>query len=98
MALQLIVKVVPSSGRNKWLLDKAGLLKVYLKSAPEKGKANEELIEVLAKALGVPRHGVDILAGHTARVKRVQISLDLTYEDVLQKLGIEKEDIQTTLF
>jgi len=45
MSLVFDLKVVPRSGRNKWVLDKSGKLKCYLKSPPEKGLANKELIK-----------------------------------------------------
>lgn len=89
------VKVVPSSGRNKWQLDASGMLKCYLKSPPEKGLANEELIKLLAKALRVPKDQVSILAGATSRNKRVRIAFNMTFEQLLAALEIER---QTHLF
>ncbi|MDP3881209.1 MAG: DUF167 domain-containing protein [bacterium] len=49
-------------------------LKVWLKSAPEKGMANNELIDVLAKHFGVTRAQVIIRAGHASSGKIVEIS------------------------
>jgi uncharacterized protein len=91
MAYVFDVKVVPSSGRNKWQLDATGRLKCYLKNPPERGLANEELIKLLAKALGVPRDHVTILAGATSRNKRIRIVRDMTFEALLVSLGIERQ-------
>lgn len=95
MALIFVVKVVPNSGRQKWLIDKSGILKCYLKSIPEKGKANLELVKLVAKALRVPKSDVEIMAGATSRNKRVRVQSDLNYDQLLDLLGIV---IQKTIF
>lgn len=95
MALIFVVKVVPNSGRQKWLIDKSGILKCYLKSIPEKGKANLELVKLVAKALRVPKSDVEIMAGATSRNKRVRVQSDLNYDQLLDRLGIV---IQKTIF
>jgi hypothetical protein len=43
------------------------------------GAANAELVKTLAKAFGVPPRDVEIVSGHTAKLKQVRvrgISLD----------------------
>ncbi len=87
------VKVVPSSGRNKWLLDASGKLKCYLKSPPEKGLANEELIKLLAKALRLPKDQVSILAGATSRNKRIRVAINMTFDQLLAALEIERQKL-----
>ena len=91
MALTVEIKVVPSSGRNTWMLDKAGTLKCYLKSPPERGLANKELIKLIAKALGIPKSDVEIVAGATSRKKRIKIETNITLEQFLAALGIERQ-------
>ena len=46
----LAVKVIPSAGRTE-LKEENARLKLYLKSAPEKDKANMELIKFFLKGL-----------------------------------------------
>jgi uncharacterized protein YggU (UPF0235/DUF167 family) len=53
--------------------DPRGLL-IALGSQPSKGRANEELIALLADLLGTPRSSVTIVRGHTTRVKTVRIA------------------------
>lgn len=91
MALIFDVKVIPSSGKNDWVLNKEGQLKCYLKSPPENGLANKELIKIIAKQLHIPQQEVSIIAGKTSRRKKIQIQQDLTYEQLLHKLGIEQQ-------
>ena len=40
---------------------------------PERGRANEALVGLLADALGVPRSSVRVVAGQTGRAKQVEI-------------------------
>lgn len=48
-------------------------LKVALRSPPEKGKANEELVELLAAALNIPARQVSVVRGQTSRNKRLRV-------------------------
>ena len=50
------------------------LLKISVNSVPEKGKANKELIEFIAKKLKLPKSTIEIISGDTERVKKVLIS------------------------
>ncbi len=74
--VRLKVKVVPKSGRNEVAGVMAdGTLKVRVHSAPERGKANAEVCEVVAAELGVkPRHVV-ILSGATSPMKQLLVTL-----------------------
>ena len=53
MTIVLDIKVVPSSGKQRIEVDKTGKLKCHLKSPPEKGKANHELIKFLSQKLSL---------------------------------------------
>ena len=86
--------VVPSSKKQKIILDKSGKLKCYLKSDPIRGMANQELIKLIANALGLAQNTIEIVTGSTSRKKRIKINRELTYNEFLQKLGI---DYQTQL-
>lgn len=46
---------------------------VGIKSPPEKGKANAELIGKIAKHFGVPKSNVRIVSGKTSKRKAVEI-------------------------
>jgi len=68
----LEIKVVPKAKKQK-IVEENGKLKVYLKSPPEDGKANKELIEVLSKYLKVKKNKIEIIKGQFSRNKVVKI-------------------------
>ncbi len=74
-----------------WKLEADDRLKCYLKSPPEKGKANRELLGLLAKALKLPVSACTILSGATSRLKRVRIDTQLSFNELLGLLGIERQ-------
>jgi len=71
---QLKVKVVPGSSRDQivgWLGD---ALKIKVTAPPEKGKANEAVIGLLAEALGVSSDDIEIVSGHSSPSKVIAIT------------------------
>jgi uncharacterized protein (TIGR00251 family) len=75
-AMILQLKVVPKASRNRvvgWVGER---LKIQVTAAPERGKANDAVIEVLAAALGLPRSQVRLVAGETSPLKTVEIGGD----------------------
>jgi hypothetical protein len=90
MAFILEIKVVPSSGKQRIVRDKNGQIKCFLIAAPEKGKANKELIELLSKMLKIPKKELDILSGETTRIKRIAIQGSWTAQELYKKLGVEE--------
>lgn len=77
-AARLTVRVTPRGGRDGvdgWETDAAGRrhLKVRVSAAAAEGAANAAAVEVIARALGVPRSRVRIVQGETARIKRLEI-------------------------
>lgn len=71
--MKLAIKVVPKSSRNGvvgWIGD---ALKVRVTAAPERGRANDAVEEVIAGVLDVPRGQVRVVAGHTSPRKVVEI-------------------------
>jgi len=74
----LTVRVTPRGGRDGvdgWTLDESGRarLKVRVSATPADGAANEAVVALVAKALKVPKSAVRLVAGDTARVKRLEI-------------------------
>jgi uncharacterized protein len=67
------VKVFPKSGRSEVEGYRNGVLIVRLNSAPDKGKANKELIDVLNEYYGVGKGSIEIVSGDKSRRKIVAI-------------------------
>ena len=73
MAL-LDLKVSPKASRNAIIGFMGETLKLSVTAAPERGKANQAVEELLAEALDLPLSAVNVVAGHTAKIKRVEIA------------------------
>ena len=70
---RLSLKVVPGSSRDEvvgWLAD---ALKVKVKAPPEKGRANEAVVALLADRLGIDSSSVVVVSGHGSPAKVVAI-------------------------
>jgi uncharacterized protein (TIGR00251 family) len=67
------VRVIPRSGRSGIAGTRDGAVLVRLNAPPVEGAANAELIEVLARALDVPKRSVSLLSGERSKQKRVKV-------------------------
>lgn len=85
MAVFLDVRVIPRASRPGLAGTRHGALLVRLSAPPVEGAANAELIQLLAKALNVPKRQVTIVAGERGRLKRVKLE-GVTAERVAEKL------------
>jgi uncharacterized protein (TIGR00251 family) len=68
------VRVIPRAGRSRLDGTRGDALLVRLNAPPADGKANDELITLLAAALDVPPRAISIVAGERSRQKRLRIS------------------------
>lgn len=60
-------------------------LEVRVAEAPADGAANEAVVKLLAKALGIGRSDVAIVSGQSSRHKRIALPLDV--DEVLRRLS-----------
>ncbi len=67
------VAVQPRASRATVGGERAGALRLRLTAAPVGGAANRQCVELLAKALGVPKSAVAIASGEGAQRKRIRI-------------------------
>jgi len=67
------IKVKPNYKKQAIIEEEDGSLTVHLKSPPVDGKANKELVELLAKKFDVPKSNISIQIGLSSRNKLVNI-------------------------
>jgi uncharacterized protein (TIGR00251 family) len=80
-ALVLAVRLTPKAGRDAIgdivvLADGREAVRVHVRAIPSGGEANRALIALLAKTFRVPKSGIEIVAGDSARLKQVRIPGD----------------------
>ncbi len=71
--MRIKVKVKPKSKKVGVKQISQDLYEVKLKSPPEKGKANEELIEILSEYFNKPKSNIKLIKGQTSREKILEI-------------------------
>jgi uncharacterized protein (TIGR00251 family) len=74
----LTVRLTPKGGRDaidgiETGADGKPVLKVRVRAAPREGEANDALVRLIAKVVGVPLRAVSLTSGHSARLKRLKI-------------------------
>ena len=71
---RLSVKVVPGSSRDQivgWLGD---ALKIKVMAPPEKGQANEAVVDLLSLKLGISTDAIEVVSGHSSPSKVIAIT------------------------
>lgn len=79
--ISVALRVTPRGGRDdidgvEMLANGKSVVKVRVRAIAEGGEANRAVTELLAKALGVPKRNVRLLAGATSRLKQVAVDGD----------------------
>lgn len=71
---RLRLRVSPGAGRAAVVGRQGDAWKVRVTEAPERGRANEAVIRLLADTLAVPRSAVTLISGHGGREKIVELT------------------------
>lgn len=79
--ISVALRVTPRGGRDdidgvETLANGKSVVKVRVRAIAEGGEANRAVTDLLAKALGVPKRNVRLLAGATSRLKQVAVDGD----------------------
>lgn len=85
--LTLKIKVEPRSSKSGIVGPYGDAIKVKLTSPPLDGRANKELIELLAKEFGIAKNNVEISSGKSSKNKTVKLYGIKTLKEKLQKLS-----------
>jgi len=76
--------VTPRASRDAFAAGTDEHFTARLAAPPVEGAANAALVPLVAKAFGVPKRAVTLIAGDTARLKRLAIAGDA---DALAKIA-----------
>lgn len=69
----LEVKITPNASKNEILRWEENRLVIKIQGIPEKGTVNKNLVDFLAKALGIAKSQIEIVSGRTSRLKKLNI-------------------------
>ena len=73
--MKISVKVKARSKSQKVERAADGSYKVWVKAVPERGKANEAVIEALSGYFDVPRRFITIVSGHASSTKTIDMPI-----------------------
>lgn len=79
----------PGAKRNAIVKFYDGAVKIAVNQPPDKGRANEAILSVLAKALNLPARSLELVAGATSRRKMVLVrkaTAEATKQALIQAL------------
>ena len=80
------VRAAPGAHRDGIVGRLGTALKIAVTAAPERGKANQRILAVLARVLGVPGRSIMLVSGSSSRDKKVLVR-DLSRAQVLDRLA-----------
>ncbi len=95
--ITVALRVTPRGGRDgidgvETLADGRSVVKVRVRAVADGGEANRAVMELLARALGVPKARVRLLSGATSRLKQVAVDGDpAKLGEALRALTLEKD-------
>jgi uncharacterized protein (TIGR00251 family) len=84
------VRVAPGARRTEIVGRLGDAWKVRVRSTPERGRANEEVVDLLSGALHLTRWDLRVVSGHTSRDKIVEIER-LSLEEAERRLAPGKD-------
>lgn len=68
------IRVIPGALKNTFGGCIGDYVKLRVTAAPERGKANQAVVELLSELLAIPKSNIEVIRGHTARQKAVAVS------------------------
>jgi uncharacterized protein len=68
------VKVIPGAPKTEIKGEMAdGTIKIAVAAAPEKGRANAELLDFMSREFGAAKNSATIVSGASSRIKLIKI-------------------------
>lgn len=87
---RLRLRVIPGAARSGVAGRHGEVWKLRVAQAPERGKANMAVLDLLSDALRVPRKHLEVVLGETARDKVVTVT-GLSFEEAERRLASAAE-------
>jgi hypothetical protein len=84
-SVRLRVRVAPGARRGEIVGRLGEAWKLRVRAAPERGRANDEVLELLAGALGLAPGALRVVSGRTSRDKVVELD------------GISRDEVERRL-
>ena len=84
--IRLRLRVSPGANRTELVGRHGSAWKVRVSAAPERGRANDAVVALLARRLGVPRSSLSLVSGHSGRDKIVELQ-GLDEAEAARRLG-----------
>lgn len=92
MAVRLTVRLTPRAALDRidGVVEREGatVINARVRAVPEKGQANAALENLIAKAIGVPKSCVQVIAGGTSRLKTLEIETSEPAASLQARLGL----------
>ncbi len=88
---RLRVRVVPGSATPGVAGRHGEDWKIRVREAPERGRANDAVLELLAGALSLPKRDIRLVSGHGARTKIVELT-GLTAAETDRRLAAAEKE------
>jgi hypothetical protein len=89
---RLRLRVSPGAGRSEIVGRHGDAWRIRVAAAPERGKANASVVELLAGSLGLAKRAVRVVAGQASRNKVVEVD-GLTLDEAERRLAAAEERI-----
>ncbi len=83
------VMAKPKASRNAIIGVHDGALKIAITAAPEKGKANKAIVNLLSRLLKIPKNSIKIVSGETS--SRKIIAIEGVSSEMINKLVKEND-------
>ena len=89
-AVRLRVRVAPGARGSEVVGRQGDVWKVRVRAAPERGRANDELVALLAASLGLTRRDIRLVSGHGSRDKVVELD-GMSLDEAERRLSAGKD-------
>ncbi|MDQ3992299.1 MAG: DUF167 domain-containing protein [Actinomycetota bacterium] len=88
---RLRLRVVPGAAKPGVVGRHGDAWKLRVREAPDRGRANDAVLDLLAGTLAVPRRDLRLVSGHGARDKVVELA-GITAEEINRRLAAAEQE------